>query len=78
MSDRVDYTEWEYNQWRSVQGGDGILGKSEPQGFRSGKNNRTRNLWKGLRMFRYKTLQFTYDDTNVKSEHNALYIGLVS
>lgn len=78
MSNGVDYPEWEHNQWRSVCGGDTILRKSEPQGCRSANENRIRNLRKGLKMFRYKTLRCTYVDANVKTEHNGLYIGLLS
>jgi hypothetical protein len=78
MSDRVDYREWKHNQWRSVYGGDSILRKSEPQGCRSGNENRIRNLRKRLNMFRYKTLRCTHVDANIKTEHNSLYIGLPS
>jgi hypothetical protein len=71
------YTEWEHNQWRSIHGGDTILRKSVTQGFRSGHENRTRNLRKELKMFRYETLRCTYVHANVKTEHNGLYIDLL-
>jgi hypothetical protein len=78
MSESVDYPQWEHNQWRSVHAGDTILRKSEPQGCRSTNENHIRNLRKGLKTFRYKTLRWTYVDANVKTEHNGLYIGLLS
>ena len=74
MSNHVDYPERGHNQWRSVNAGNTILRKSEPQGCRSGNENRICNLRKGLKMFRYKTLRCTYRDANVKTEHNGLYV----
>jgi hypothetical protein len=72
MSDGVDYPEREHNQWRSVHGGNTLLRQPESQGCRSANKNRIRNLRKGLRMFRYKTLRCTYGDANVKTKHNGL------
>jgi hypothetical protein len=78
MSHRVDYPEWEHNQWGSVRGSDTILRQSEPQGCGSANKNRIRNLREGLKMFSYKKLRWTYVDANGKTEHNGLYIGLLS